>query len=221
MDETKLMSLMQNFSGQKFQWIKSQDPKVLGKVVKCRDIQPLNNGEFIAVFDDGSKINTSMINRNLLMLHGDMVPLTLDEVQSINGPIREPLVSKKSEPDPIAIPKEFEAFRTPVQPDIQSQPAQIQVSVASQASQSANMFEMFTSESTQMALSLNVKLPDRKLLKMMYNNAEHKDKFLTELAEYLSRTINHEVIKDSVTQMLATQSKKVEVKPTINLTEVE
>jgi len=221
MDENKLMSLMQNFSGQKFQWIKSQDSKVLGKVVKCRDIQPLNNGEFVAVFDDGSKINTSMINRNLLMLHGDMEPLTLDEVHSINGPIREPLVSKKSEPDPIAIPKEFEAFKTQVQPDVQSQPTQIQVSVSSQSTPSTNMFEMFTSESTQMSLSLSVKLPDRKLLKMMYTNAENKDKFLTELAEYLSRTINQDVIKDSVTQMLGAQPKKVETKPTINLTEVE
>lgn len=224
LDETKLMSLMQNFTGQSFQWIKTNDATRLGKVVKCRDIRPLNNGEFSAVFDDGSSVNTSMISRNLLMIHGDMQPLTMDEVHSINGPIRPPVDEVKKEAIPI--PKEFEEFRTKVEPTPivdQTRVTQPTVSVYSQQveTKSTNMFEMFTSDNTQLALSLAVKLPDRKLLKMMYTNAENKDKFLTELSEYLAKTINHDIIKEAVTQMLVTQPKKVEVKPTINLTEVE
>ena len=36
----RLMSLKDNFVGQSFQWIKSKDENLLGKVVRCRDIVP-------------------------------------------------------------------------------------------------------------------------------------------------------------------------------------
>ncbi len=51
-----------------------------------------------------------------------------------------------------------------------------------------------------------VKLPDKKLLRMMYTSAEDKEKFLDELSEYVSREINNSVIKDSISSMVAPQA---------------
>ena len=84
-DENKLISLMENFSGSKFQWIKTDRPELLGKVVTCRNIEPRGN-KFFAVFDDGSSVDTANLNRSLLMIHGDMQPLSKAEVESIYSP---------------------------------------------------------------------------------------------------------------------------------------
>jgi hypothetical protein len=72
-----------------------------------------------------------------------------------------------------------------------------------------------------MSLTLNVKMPDKKLLKMMYSRAEDKDKFLSELADHLQSIINKQVIKESVQTILSPTQIKKEVKPIINLREVD
>jgi hypothetical protein len=63
-------------------------------------------------------------------------------------------------------------------------------------------------------VSLKVRLPDKKLLKMMYASAENKDKFLDELSEYLQSVINKQVIADSMKESLDhTPVKKKEAAP--------
>ena len=210
MNTEKLISLKENFTGQKFQWIKTDRPELLGKVVTCRDINPSNNGGFTATFDDGSKIDASKLNSNLLMIHGDMPPLSKAEVEAINGPIR-PLANKVNA---TVIPNDVPPSARPIaQPVGQPVPAQ--------ASSQTNMFANFNSEETQFALTLNVKLPDRKLLKLMYANAGNKDKFLSELSEYLHSTITKNTIKESVESILAPSQIKKEARPVINFKEVD
>lgn len=212
-NEDRLISLMQNFSGQKFQWIKTSDPSLLGKVVTCRNIEA--KGErFFAVFDDGSKIDTSQLNTNLMLIHGDSEPLSLAEVQAIVGPKRPAANASQGQPravvsnqysDPTQI--QNTSTQSIVQPKVEVKP---------------NMFEMFNSEVSNLSLNLKVKLPEKKLLKLMYSSAEDKDKFLSELAEYLHLIINKQVIKDSVESLLISPATKKErtSKPLINLTEV-
>ena len=55
MDTERLINLKENFTGQSFQWVKTKDENLLGKVVKCKDIQPKGRS-FIAIFNDGSSI---------------------------------------------------------------------------------------------------------------------------------------------------------------------
>jgi hypothetical protein len=214
MDTDKLISLKENFTGQRFQWVKTDQTALLGKVVKCRDVEPLSNGRFLIVFDDGSKIDSSKLNSNLMMLHGDDKPLSREEAMAINGPIRSPEVKRTP---PVAPPVNGPANPTnPMQP-IQTAPVQNQQPAAPKP----NMFAMFNSEESQISINLTVKLPDRKLLKMMYNGAENKDKFLSELAEYLHGMINKQVVQDSMKSILApVVPAKKEAKPTVNLTEV-
>ena len=53
--EEQLISYKQNFTNEKFQWIKTSDPTLIGKLVTCRDVQPKGN-TIVAIFDDGSSV---------------------------------------------------------------------------------------------------------------------------------------------------------------------
>jgi hypothetical protein len=184
-DENKLISLMENFSGAKFQWIKTNRPELLGKVVTCRNIEPRGD-RFFAVFDDGSSVDTAQLNTSLLMLHGDMQPLSRAEVESISGPKRP------ATPPPTAGPPS-----------------------------ATNMFEMFNSEERSIDLQITINLPEQDFLKMMYSNAKDKDKFLSELSDYVFRAINKTVVQSSISTMVVppkpTQKK---TGPTVNITEI-
>lgn len=203
-NEDKLISLMENFSGAKFQWIKTNKPELLGKVVTCRTIEP--RGErFFAVFDDGSSVDTAQLNTSLLMIHGDMQPLSRAEVESIAGPKRtspqkpaEPVQSKPASGGP----RHFES--------------------APQTAPTSNMFEMFNSEERQIDLKVSISLPDQELLKMMYTNAKDKDKFLSELSDYVFRVINKKVVQTSVTSLVvpSNQSKGNRSSSIVNITEI-
>jgi hypothetical protein len=186
MDENKLISLMENFTGQKFQWIKTDRPELLGKVVKCRTIEPRGD-RFLVLFDDGSSIDSTKLNNNLFMIHGDMQPLSKAEVESISGP-KKPVQPVHQVP------------QTPHQaaPQVRDVPSQVEHRPAEIVTPQSNMFDMFNSEESNISIALSVKLPDKKLLKLMYQNAENKDKFLDELSDYMYRMINKQVIKDSV-----------------------
>lgn len=212
MNEEKLISLMENFTGQKFQWIKTNRPELLGKVVTCRNIEPRGD-RFFAQFDDGSTIDTAQLNSNLLMISGDMHPLTKAEVEAISGPRRptsSPSQQRQSAAQPVAQP-----IQQPMGEQVANRPP---VSTVPKA----NMFDMFSSENSQISLSLLVKLPDKKLLKLMYTNAEDKEKFLEELSEYVFREINKTVVKDAVSSIVVPpgQTKRERTGPTITVNEI-
>lgn len=212
MDADKLISLKENFTGQKFQWIKTDRADLLAKVVRCRDVDFAPNGRFIVKFDDGSSIDSSRLNNDLLMIHGDMQPLSKEEVTAIYGSSPKPQVKSP------VVKEEIQTVQ-PASPQPTVPP--VAQTVAQQAvPPKTNMFSMFNSEESQLTINLFVKIPDKKLLKMMYSNAEDKNKFMSELAEYLHGMINKKVVQDSIQAILAPPSIKKEIKPVINLTEV-
>ena len=184
----KLISLKENFTGQRFQWIKPVDPQLLGKVVKCRDILDSPDGQFYAIFDDGSRINTNLLNSHMMMIHGDSEPLSRVEVESIYGSV---LNTKRI--NTTASPETAQHTQS-------SKPEERRIS--KQTADSTNMFKMFNSEETEISIKIKVKLPDKKLLKMMYTQAEDSDKFLSELSEYLLTVINKQVVADSMQSQL-------------------
>lgn len=215
-DENKLISLMENFSGAKFQWIKTNRPELLGKLVVCRTIEPRGN-KFFAVFDDGSSVDTAQLNTSLLMLHGDMQPLTRAEVESIAGPkkpIAQPIqnmtgpMGASSGPGPIGNP--------------QPQMSQPQMSQPQTPQPTTNMFEMFNSEEGQIDLKISIKLPDQAFLKMMYANAKDKDAFLSELSDYVFNVINKQVVQDSIYSIIVPQEtpRKSKSSSIVNITEI-
>lgn len=212
MDMDRLQALMENFRGNDFQWIKTNDQALRGKVVKCRDIKPMSNGRFIAVFDDGSQIDSSQLTTSMMMISGDTQPLSAREVESIAGPVRVP----GTPPTPPG---------GPTQPrfKLRDDPAPGHSNPPPPPSTRGNMFAMFNSEESVLNMKFKVKLPNMKLLKMMYNSAEDQDVFLSQLSEYLLSVINKEVVTEAMNTMLVPARKKpvVKKKPTMEITEVD
>jgi len=223
--EEQLISYQQNFAGQQFQWIKTDRPELKGKVVKVRDLRPTPTGQVMAIFDDGSQVNVKEINNKLMMIHGDMPPMSREEVDAIyktkpptglpetkleNGeviPAREPVVAPN-------VPTANFDTKTglPISP--------IAAHVA--AAPIVNPFAMFNSDETELTIKVNIKMPDKKLLKMMYSSAEDKDVFIDQLSKYVTSMINNSVVNESITKML--DPKKTTPKastPEVNLTEVD
>jgi hypothetical protein len=192
--ETRLISLKSNFTGQSFQWIKPDDSSLLAKVVKCRDIILDNRGQFVAVFDDGSRILTEFINSKLMMITSDMQALTLEEVRSIYGGVKSSMSSQSAKPT------------TPSEPKtdlVQENTPQVKKSI-----NTSSIFSMFNSEETSFIFKLLIKLPDKKLLKMMYQNSENKEEFLNQLSQHIHNSITIENVKDSINDFLSIQTKK-------------
>ena len=193
--EEQLISYKQNFTNEKFQWIKTNDPTLIGKLVTCRDVQPKGNTIF-AIFDDGSSVPVHRITSDLMMIHGDTQPMSRAEVESINGPTVPPVSAQKHEPLPIA--KGLEPVGIPPNQNIGSNVKQETVE---------NPFKMFNSDETDFLFKLKIKLPDKKLLKMMYNNAEDKNTFLSQLSEYVHESLTLNTIEDSLKVMLEPKQK--------------
>lgn len=207
-DENKLISLMENFSGAKFQWIKTNRPELLGKVVTCRNIEPRGD-RFFALFDDGSSVDTSQLNTSLLMIHGDMQPLSKLEVEAISGPRRPPVQPRVNPTQSIASDNSSEQYAD-------NQPRHFQP-----VQPQTNMFEMFNSEERKIDLQVTMNLPEQDFLKMMYSNAKDKEKFLNELSDYVFRAINKTVIQSAISDMVVPpKTQRSKSGPTVNITEI-
>lgn len=215
--EEQLISYKQNFTNQKFQWIKTQKEELIGKLVTCRDVQ-FKGKNLIAVFDDGSSIPVQRLNNDLMMIHGDMQPLSKSEARELSGfksePVKAPAVAE-----------------IPAQNHQQAKDAPPRhAAPVAQAAPAVNPFEMFNSDETELAMKIKIKLPDKKLLKMMYNNAEDKEQFLKQLTSYVQQALTADVIESSLTTILDPKSKTAKVavlktppasEPEIQLTEIQ
>lgn len=202
-NEERLIQLMENFSGQKFQWVKTNRPELLGKTVRCRSIEPRGN-RFFAVFDDGSSIDTDQLNSSLFMLTEDMQPLTRAEVEAIAGPARP-----ANRPNPV---------NTQITDSVtQSMPGHSNPPPPPAPQQVASMFDMFDSVDREIQLGITVKLPDQNFLSMLHSNAKDKDKFMDELTDYVFKVINKTVVKDSIAKLFEEKEQRVSG---INVTEI-
>lgn len=219
MDTERLISLKENFTGQNFQWVKTADAKLLGKVVKCRDIKPQGRG-FVAVFNDGSSISTEKLNRNLMMITDGMQPLSKSEVQAISGPAQRQSMNQQGPTGggPINMPDELKQFQTPeserrVKPTPEPVSSQASEKHFTPKEDASNMFSMFNAEDTNLNVNLSIKLPNKRLLKLMYENADDKEKFLSDLSQYVYSNINKDIVKSSLEKTLIPTAKKTKAAP--------
>ena len=220
MDTERLISLKENFTNQTFQWVKTTDQNLLGKIVKCKDIRPQGRS-FVAVFNDGSSIATDKLNRNLMMITEGMQPLSKAEVQAIAGPPRVEPMSNTAGPagsGPIKMPDELKQFQTPESERVKpatstSTTVSNNQPVTQPVDTSQNMFSMFNAEETNLNIAFDIKLPNKRLLKLMYENADDKEKFLSDLSQYVHSKINKDIVKGSLEKMLVPTIKKTKSTP--------
>jgi hypothetical protein len=205
-DIETLIAVKSSFQANKFQWIKTNDPNKMGKIVEVRDVVPGKNGRFLAMLSDGSQLDTDLVSSNLMMITDGQDPLSFDEIRSIN------YIPSLSEDVQVSadIPTEFvDAIKSPAvaQP---SQPVQLapeppkpQLTV-----DPGDLFGMFSLEDTDLNLSVRVKLPSKTLLKMMYQNSKNKEEFLTKLSNYINNNVTVDAIKKTMKKALAGDTKK-------------
>lgn len=221
-NENELISYKQNFTGESFQWIKTTNPSLIGKVVKCRDVQPQGN-TIVAIFEDGSSIPVSRLNNDLMMIHGDMQPLSKAEVESINGPMVDPMANMNKKATPVV--EEIVPSLNGAEPSGRIAEVKPRPEPVFNQAKAENPFKMFNSDETDFMFKLRIKLPDKKLLKMMYNSAEDKDEFISQLSEFVHQSLTEDVIQESLKSMLASKPKvqktPSEKKESIKLIQVE
>lgn len=201
-DMETLIAIKSSFQANEFQWIKTNDPNKIGKVVTVRDVVPGRNGRFIAILSDGTQLDTDMVSSNLMMITDDQQPMSMAEIKSINY---VPSLTEDMDVSP-DIPAEFADLitQTPPAKPAQSAPAQTQPRLEVDPS---DLFGMFSLEDTDLNLSVKLKLPSKNLLKMMYTNAKNKDEFLTKLATYINNSVTVDSIKKTMKKSLGTTSK--------------
>lgn len=207
-DMDTLIAIKTSFQSNKFQWIKTNDPNKVGKIVEVRDVAPGRNGRFVALLSDGSQLDTDMVSSNLMMLTDDQQPMSIDEIRSIN------YIPSLSEDVRVApeIPAEFATEikqQQPAQPQVQPPP----VVQASQAKDvitvdPGDLFGMFSLEDTELNLSVKIKLPSKSLLKMMYTNSKNKEEFLTKLSNYINNNVTVDAIKKTMKKTLTGRTEK-------------
>ena len=67
---------------------------------------------------------------------------------------------------------------------------------------------MFALEETQLSIAVKVKLPNKSLLKAMYQNSQNQSDFIDKLSSHINNSVTADSIKDSLWKMLDTDKKK-------------
>lgn len=205
-DMETLIAIKSSFQSNKFQWIKTNDPNKIGKIVEVRDVAPGRNGRFVAILSDGTQLDTDLVSSNLMMLTDDQPAMSIEEIRSINyiPSLSEDI--KVSSDIPADIAAEIKSQPTPVAPPITSGPPTI--AGAKIEVDPGDLFGMFSLEDTDLNLSVKIKLPSKTLLKMMYQNSKNKEEFLTKLSNYINNNVTVDAIKRTMKKALAGDAKK-------------
>lgn len=206
-DIDTLISIKTNFQSNRFQWIKTDDPNKIGKIVEVRDVAPGRNGRFIALLSDGTQMDTDLVSSNLMMVSDDQPQLSIDEIRSINY---IPSLSEEMKISP-ELPADIvaEIKSQPVQANPQDKPASRQSPERETSNvDPGDLFGMFSLEETELNLSIRLKLPSKSLLKMMYSNSKNKEEFLTRLSSYINNNVTADSIKKTMKRTLTGRAEK-------------
>jgi hypothetical protein len=212
MDIEALMSLKNNFQNQKFQLVKGSSSARLGKVFEVIDIGSTRSG-YYAEFNDGIKVSIESLTSDYMMITADQAPLSPIEVQSINSdfiPKLDSVNALEISPD-LHIPEELKQeliSSTPVvsapAPKISAPAPKISAPVAT----TTDLFGMFSLEETQLTIAVKAQLPNKALLKAMYQNSQNQSEFIDKLSSHINNSVTADSIKESLWKMLDPEKKK-------------
>ena len=192
------------YFGKMYQWVRPINNETVGEIVRVVDVK-MRGDMILLVFNAGTPLNVDIINQHLQPYGGgDIAPVPTLGAGQDTGP---------NQGGPIAIPEELKLYENNTSQNkisFSSPQVQEQQPVLKKKSE---LFALFQSEEKNINLPLKIKMPDIALVKMMYNNAADKDKFLTELAEYIIEGINVDTTKDAIRALVDDERKSVEALP--------
>lgn len=199
MDIDAIMSLKNSFQNQKFQLVKGPKSPRLGKVFEVMDIGQARTG-FYAELNDGTKLSIDSLNSDYMILMDEQQPLSMLEIQSINIDQYPPInaVNPTEISQDLQIPAEIK----------QEMAMHVQPPAPKQVAQTTDLFGMFALEETQLNISVKVKLPNKTLLKAMYQNSQNQSDFIDKLSSHINNSVTADSIKESLWKMLDPDKKK-------------
>lgn len=203
MDIDAIMSLKNSFQNQKFQLVKGKPSPRLGKIFEVMDVSQSRSG-FYAELNDGTKLSIDSLNSDYMMLMDEQKPLTPMEIQSINidsYPVSNTVNPPEISPELAALPPDLK--QEIVKPA--ASPAQ---PVQTTAPATTDLFGMFSLEETQLNISIKVNLPNKTLLKAMYQNSQNQSDFINKLSSHINNSVTADSIKESLWKMLDPDKKK-------------
>jgi len=199
MDIDAIMSLKNSFQNQKFQLVKGAPSTRLGKVFEVMDVNQNRSGFYVEL-NDGTKLSVDTLNSDYMMLMDEQQPLTAVEIQSIN--IDSYPISNTVNPPEITDFGITSTSTAPVTKSIGSEPTR------QTASSTTDLFGMFSLEETQLNISIKVNLPNKNLLKVMYQNSQNQLDFVNKLSSHINNSVTADSIKESLWKMLDPDKKK-------------
>lgn len=203
MDIDAIMSLKNSFQNQKFQLVKGKPSPRLGKIFEVMDVSQSRSG-FYAELNDGTKLSIDSLNSDYMMLMDEQKPLTPIEIQSIN--IDSYPVSNTVNPPEIS--PELAALPPDLKQEIVKPAASTAQPVQTTAPATTDLFGMFSLEETQLNISIKVNLPNKTLLKAMYQNSQNQSDFINKLSSHINNSVTADSIKESLWKMLDPDKKK-------------
>jgi hypothetical protein len=204
MDIDAIMSLKNSFQNQKFQLVRGKPSPRLGKLFEVMDINQSRAG-FFAELNDGTKISIDSLNSDYMMIMDEQAPLTMAEINSINidsYPSINSVNPAEISPD-LAIPDDLKSEIIAPAPKPSAPAPQV-----SAPAQTTDLFGMFSLEETQLNISIKVQLPNKTLLKAMYQNSQNQSDFVNKLSSHINNSVTADSIKESLWKMLDPDKKK-------------
>ena len=189
-EDAYVQQVKQQYFGKYFQWVRPINQEKVGEVVRCTNVRRKGEkGPIVVEFNAGSAVSIDLLQSYLTPYSSDGIiePPAASEVVSGGQGIQENQTTQNTN-----------AAKNTIKPA---------------APDKMEMFKMFSKSDMNLDLTLNVKMPDIALIKMMYNNAENKDKFLSELSEYMLKQITTETIKHAFSKIVIDTNDVVVVVP--------
>jgi len=196
-NDALLAKYKQQYFGQTYQWMRPINNETVGDLVRVVDVK-MRGDMVMLVFNSGSPLNVDLINTYLKPM-GKFDPMA----EPMTGGAKDAPAAGQ----PIEIPAELREFTSDKQPQSKiafssSTEQRHQQAMPAPEKKKSELFALFQSEEKSINLPLRIKMPDIALVKMMYNNAADKDKFLGELAEYIIESISVDTAKNAMAALL-------------------
>jgi hypothetical protein len=190
MNNNQLNQLKKQYKGKEYTWKQSIMGEEVGSPTKCINvIQRQDSGEVCLELNNGSPVSLSRIDMYL-------TPSSTSFNQPV--PVSELLDQGVVSSDTPRIKQNVQTI-TPIIDNIHSSPIN-RVEPTKQSN--IDMFSGFKTNDEKFNLTLNIKLPDVELVKLMYKNSNDKDVFISQFSEYIKSSIILDNIKDSVIVLL-------------------
>lgn len=184
-----LENLKERYLGTNWNWLVNKGKSKAGDITKVTDVQ-FKNGMYFLIFNNGAKINVDVIKDFIVPTKKE--PTVVDS-KSNKGKIEVPDHLK---PDSADKKQEDESISSVVdQSDFnkESTPGN---------SSASDIFDMFDTVERDLNIKIKMKLPEIKLLKLMFKNSTDSVEFLNKLSSYVLSYIKEDNIQEALLKLL-------------------